>query len=298
MPVLPGDDAYTWTAGDGTVLDLTDRTKWLVLPGDGFGLPDLTQATRELPYAPGAVWVYTRPAPRTLTLRILLRAATYTTQIALRQTLVAAFSPSKGLGTLTIARADGSTRVIQGVPDKGSLLFNASGRKGLSRLEEVKLFCPSPFWSDGAIQQVAALVGTAASGSFPQTLPFALSTTGSQTLGTAVTVTNAGDWEAPVTITIPGPCQNPQVVCATTSQAWQWQNTLPAGYTLRVTSSYSKPLVQIVDPFGNVTNGFGWLTTWSVLWMLPPGASTIVVRAAQAPNAQATIAWTNVYSGI
>lgn len=298
MPVLPGDDAYTWTAGDGTVLDLTDRTRWLVLPGDGFGLSDLHQATRDAPYQPGALWVFTRPQPRHLILRLLVRASTYTQQLQLRQQLVTAFSPWKGLGTLTITRADGSVRTIRAVPDSKSLLFNAQGRKGLSRLEEITLFCPSPFWTDGTTQTVSAPLGTA-SGAFSRTLPFALPTTASQLLGTVVTLTSGGDWETPLVTTITGMCMNPTVVNATVNSSWTWQNTIPAGYALVVTTSATQPSVVLVDPLGNRTQAFNWLTSTSTLWLLPPGASTVVVRSAGASQgAQVTFQWANLYSGI
>lgn len=303
MPVLPGDDSYYWLAPDGSVFDFTDRAKWGVLPGDGFGVPKdgVENVERQTPYGPGAEPLYSRFKPRDITLRVFIKSIDYPTQQLWRQQLVAAFSAFQNTsgvtGSLKILRANGTLRQIDGVL-KGGPTFDAAGRMGLARKEEILIHCGKPFWYDPTAVTLA-LSSRGAGGApltYPQTLPFSLGGATGSGIPLATT-TNGGDWEAFPLITLPGPCLNPTIANYTTGKALSWTGAVPAGYTLAIDCNEINPTVTLTDALGNAFNAYYGLTAAATFWSVVPGVNSIGFTAATA-GANPALTYFARYSGI
>lgn len=297
MPVLAGEDNYTWTAGNGVVFDLTDRTKWIIQPPDGFGLPDADIIIRRTPYGPGGQFLFARPRERQITLRIFFKSSTYTIQQQLRDLTVAAFSSFPGQGVLTIARAEGNTRALTCAYTSG-LYFSGSTRHGVARGEELHFTAADPFWVDPAGATGSLVRGVSVGGTpltYPQTLPFSLG--GAIGTGTALTtVTNPGDWEAFPVITITGPCLNPTVINSTSGDANGWMGTVPTGYTLVFDHTQNNPQITLTDTLGNVSNAFYGLSAGASFWSLQPGLNQLAFLSDSGGGA--SLAYYPRYSGI
>lgn len=267
MAVLPGYDSYTWTNGEGNTLDLTDMTKWRVMPADGFGVPDLDLTIRETPYGDGGQWIFTKVKPRKFKMYIWSLAPDWATQQGRRDALIQAFSPKFGKGTLQIVRASGNTRAIDCTISAG-LKFLANGRHGMNRLEEIEFTADDPFFYDPTTDGAQSTVYGGASGThLNQVLTFTL---GASNTPLILTLTNGGDAESYPIFTVPGPATNPTFVNYTTGKAISYAGFIAGGSTLTFDHTFNNPQVSISGV--SVWNG---LTIWSSFWSITAGTNTV-----------------------
>ncbi len=276
------DDVWSWTDGSGLALvDLSDRTKYLVLPPDDTGVSDIETVERATPLGHGASFVFSRLKSRKFVINVIIRAGDWATQQNLRDAWIAAFSPAKGQGKLRVVRANGTTREIVCAVAVGPK-FHSAGRKGMNRMEPITFQCSDPLWYD----PVPAVASLAAAGS-----PGA---------GT-VTVVNNGDWESfPVIVisaaahAITGPLM---ITNSTTGKLLRYMGSIPLGDTVTFDTTYFQPQV-FSSHLGVPTNQFTLLDPASSMWSLPHGANTLLYTDSGTGANTHTITFKHRYSGV
>ena len=264
----------TWTAPDGTVLNLMDEwspTGVMVLSEGVAGLGAAPRAVSRIPLPTGGSAVqWSRAEERIITLPLLLQAPTPGEFLALRRRVTRAFTqttPAAGLpakGTLRITRADGTWREISGVYLSG-LEWEDSDRKGVDHdVIVVQLLC-DPWWRGESVQELEfAYVGNRDYLSPYETV------SPDRTLGEA-TVNILGDVDALPVWTITGPATSVTVRYPGAGPGWTF-GAIAAGVS--VTIDVEKSTVTDSTGANRIAN-VAWPT--SRLFTLRPGRNDLLL---------------------
>ena len=169
----------------------------------GFGMAPLHRITQRGPLQQGDSDVDFRLDPRVLQIPLLITADTMTQHYAIRDKLLAIFSPSNVIGTLTITRPDGTQRAIA-TKILGGLSLDVDAKSGYSVKTIVQMRADDPTWYNPVQNIIAgtpAIVGTPTP--IPRLYPVTYGAGGTISVNTAVAY--AGTWNAYPNIVAVGP---------------------------------------------------------------------------------------------
>ena len=254
--------AATWTAPDGTVYQLTDRSVgyWTLANAVAFGAAPLTLTADANPRG-GSTMRHVQPEPRQIIWPMHVKGTTETEFKQRWRELGRAFAMTTelGPGVLTVAWPDGSKRQISAYYSSGF-----DGQPGMHwHYDQVvmTLFCEDPYWQD-IVQQTVTRTFVSDSSTF--FAPF-LHVSSSQTLGDT-TVNNPGDVVAWPTWTITGPATGVTAINNDTGESFALDITLTAGQVVTITTDPPS----VIGPDGNSAIAAVNFPD-AVLWGLPPG---------------------------
>ena len=266
--------AATWTAPDGTVLNLMDEwspTGVMLLSEGVAGLGAAPRSVSRVALPTGGSAVrWSRADERIVTLPLMLQAPTPDEFLSLRRQVTRAFTqttPAAGMptqGTLRITRGDGSWREISGVYLSG-LEWEDSDRKGVDHdVIVVQLLC-DPWWRGESVQELEfAYVGNRDYLSPYETV------SPDRTLGEA-TVNILGDVDALPVWTITGPATSVTVRYPGAGPGWTF-GAIAAGVS--VTIDVEKSTVTDSTGANRIAN-VAWPT--SRLFTLRPGRNDLLL---------------------
>lgn len=260
--------AATWTAPDGSIYQLTDRSVgyWTLANAVAFGAAPLTLTADANPRG-GSTMRHVQPESRQIIWPMHIKGATNTEFKARWREIGRAFAMttqprSDGTlkpGVLTVRWPDGSTRQISAFYQSGF-----DGQPGMHwHYDQVvmTLYAEDPYWSD-VVQ--ATVTRTFVSDSSTFFAPF-LHVSSSQTLGDT-TVTNPGDVVAWPTWTITGPATGITATNNDTGESFAVAISLTAGQVLTITTDPPS----VIGPTGDSAIGAVNFPD-AVLWGLRPG---------------------------
>lgn len=261
----------SFTDPAGSVTKFSDWTNgWVLQPGaKGLDMPTYAFTQDESPGIDGYAIRQVRAGGKEIALPVAFWAddsrAAY---LQRRRTLIRSLNPKRGLGTLTVAQADGTTRTIGACYSAGlegdESLDSAGARWCIVALT---FACPSPFWL-GA--EVTTEWRAAVAANFFPILPLAVGN--SQVLG-AVTVDNDGDDDAFPVWTVTGPATTISLTNVTTGEVLVLTHTISVGDTV-VIDTRERQQTAVLN---GTTNLWGDLSDASTMWALEPGINDLTL---------------------
>ena len=169
----------------------------------GFGMAPLHRITQRGPLQQGDSDVDFRLDPRVLQLPFIFTANTMAEHYAIRDKVLAIFSPSNVIGTLTITRPDGTQRAIA-TKILGGLSLDVDSKSGYGVKTIVQMRADDPTWynpTQTTIAGTSAIVGTPTP--IPRVYPVTYGASGTINVNTSVTY--SGTWNAYPNIVAVGP---------------------------------------------------------------------------------------------
>lgn len=172
----------------------------------GFGMAPLHRITQRGPLQQGDSDVDFRLDPRVLQLPFIFTADTMTQHYAIRDKVLAIFSPSNVVGTLTITRPDGTQRAIA-TKILGGLSLDVDAKSGYSVKTIVQMRADDPTWynpTQNTIAGTSAILGTPTP--IPRVYPVTYGASGTINVNTSISYT--GTWNSYPNIVAVGPLNN------------------------------------------------------------------------------------------
>lgn len=280
-------EQVTWTAADGTLVDLTDTTAGYTVLGSGTsGLRSVSYelATQKYAGLDGESVQNIRATGGTPTLGLLIAADTESDFRARARRLRHLMRPAAGMGTLTVTTEDGETRSLDCYCTAGFEGDESPEVTGPGRWWRLALrfFAPSPWWQ-GPEQIVSFHLGSPTI--FFPVPPFKLSPSTTQGQFTV----DLSDCDAPVypTWVITGPGSSLVLTNQTTGQVISLNTSLSVGQSLLIDTRPGLQSIRLTDG----TNRMNALTTDPALWPLVVGVNTVTAALA-GTNADSRISTT------
>ncbi|CAB4128657.1 Siphovirus-type tail component [uncultured Caudovirales phage] len=183
--------------------DVVSGLKFNYLGDLGFGMAPLHRITQRGPLQQGDSDVDFRLDPRVLQLPFIFTANTMAEHYVIRDKVLAIFSPSNVIGTLTITRPDGTQRAIA-TKILGGLSLDVDAKSGYSVKTIVQMRADDPTWynpTQTTIAGTSAIVGTPTP--IPRLYPVTYGASGTINVNTSVTY--SGTWNAYPNIVAVGP---------------------------------------------------------------------------------------------
>jgi len=289
-PEPPPSSAFaigaTWTAPDGTTLDLMDQGSetGIMIRGDGVaGFGAVPREVTRIPLPAGGSQVrWSRADERIITLPLMIYAPTPTEFLTLRRRVTRAFTqttPSAGIpqpGTLRITRPDGTWREISGVYLSGLDWEDQALQGAVYDLLVIQLLC-EPWWRGDTVVELE--FGYAAPRDYLN--PYE-TVSPDRTLGEA-SVTILGDVDALPIWTITGPATSVTVRYPGLGPGWTFGQIDP-GETITINVENST----VTDNTGaNRIGNIAWPT--SRLFTLHPGRNNLLLSITGGADGQSSI---------
>ena len=273
--------ALTFTDAESNELDLNDGSNFVMRTIRGTGIPPLIHEAVKTPSRRGEQYIGAVLEPRFITLQLRLLGTTWANLQARRRSLVTAFNPMLGLGTLKWT-PDATVYSIDCILERELGINERLGTK-MDRAT-VSLRCPDPAWYNPAQQtNVFAITGGL---EIPMTIPMSISA-----LAESQVIDNTGDLATYPTITIPGAFTNPKLTNVTTGKVIHFSGLTVAGgeeFVVDMDAQTAK-----VDG----TSVMQYRTSASEAWPLEPGENTVKFETSTG-QATATVAWYVGYLGV
>ena len=195
----------------------------------GFGMAPLHRITQRGPLQQGDSDVDFRLDPRVLQLPFIFTADTMTQHYAIRDKVLAVFSPSNVIGTLTITRPDGTQRAIA-TKILGGLSLDVDAKSGYSVKTIVQMRADDPTWynpTQNTIAGTSAILGTPTP--IPRVYPVTYGASGTINVNTSVSYT--GTWNSYPNIVAVGPLNNLVIQNTSTADVITLTANIAAGTT-------------------------------------------------------------------
>lgn len=288
-------DQVTWTAADGTVIDLTDTDSGYDVLGDGTrGLRSVEYelATQKYAGVDGESVQAIRAIGAQPTLGLLIHADTEADFRARARALRHYMRPKAGLGVLGVRRANGELRELT--------CYCVGGFEGDESLDTLhkghwwklalKFYAPIPWWEGSPVTRS---FGLAAPTIFFPEPPLKLSPSSVQGHMTV----DLTDSDAPVypSWTITGPGSSLVLTNDTTGRSIQVNTTLAATDTLLINTAPGQQSVRLATG----TNLMAALGTDPALWPLIEGVNAVTAQLSGATSAsRITATYRPRYAGI
>ena len=298
--------AYTITytvGGTSLVLNGYDATLGMTVSylGDqGFGMAPLHRITQRGPLQQGDSDIDFRLDPRVLQIPVFIDATTIDQHYAARARLLAVFTPSNVVGTLTVATASFSRSIDCYV--LGGLSFDVDAKAGYAVRAVIQLRAADPTWYDSTpvtLTLTPSIAGTAFA--IPMAIPL---TMGTASINSTTTVTYAGTWLSYPIITAVGPITGLTITNNSTGQVISLGSVaIPAGTTYVFDLRYGYKTVKTtagVNKIADVTAGSN-LATWAIV-SAPTATGGVnslsVTSSASSSPAEVAISYYTRYIGI
>lgn len=267
---MPTADAISWVDAAGAATSLSDVPNLGVEGGrNGLFMPGVTFVADPIPLKPGARLRWTQLAVRDVDLPLFVQAADAATLRARVRTLLHAFDPTRGDGTLRVVTVDGLSRDLACRYSGGITFPEDDTHSGVTWAEFLATFrAHDPYWYD-----TLPTIYTLGEDSPPTWFPiFPLSLGSAVVLGT-FSATNPGDVDGWPVWTIYGPGDTLALTNNTTGLSMALSLSLGSSDVLVIdTREYRKSVV-----LNSTTNQYAFLTATSELWPLVAGANSISV---------------------
>lgn len=280
----------TFTNSRGESVILGNSAPFLVTKLDGAIRASIQ--TQKSPFQDGATYINSFLEPRQLSLEGAILKNSGEEIFMCRRKLASVFNPKLGLGKL-LFEYDGGKKEILAVADGAPAFPDRSGQPSQKFL--ITLFCPNPLWTDdGVADQLVVFEGGL---TFPLSLPTRFS---NQSASRSKVVLNKGDVETPLEITFLGPAQSPiRIQNETTGEFIEVNQSLLDGERLRICTEFGKKRVMKIDPVGNETNAFHYISLDSTFFQLIPGNNLLSYRTGnEYERTPVQIVWRNRYLGV
>lgn len=285
-PAGPGDLRATWTAPDGTEVELTNPDLGWVTDraATGWGAAPITIVTD--PHPRGGVSVrHIQPDARFITWPLEVFGATHLDFTSLWRYIMSLFTMTRrrGPGVLRVFRPDGTAREIEAYYQAG--FAGTAGQGHTFDTAVMTLLCPDPYWRDAEATEPPPWDYEAAPADFLDPYPTVSS---GQSVNGDSTVTNPGDVEAWPVWTVTGPMTSLEAENTTTGESFTLTGTLVDDTETVVIDTYAGT---VTGPDGS--SWFGNLDLpGAVLWGLDPGVNEITLAMAGAnTGSQIAMRW-------
>ena len=273
--------ALTFTDAENNELDLNDGSNFVMRTIRGTGVPPIIHETVRTPSRRGEQYIDAVLEPRFITLQLRLMGTTWANLQTRRRSLVTAFNPKLGLGTLKWT-PDATAYSIDCILERELGINERLGTK-MDRAT-VSLRCPDPAWYNPA-EQAKRLTITGGL-EIPMAIPMTISA-----LAESRVIDNTGDLATYPTFTIPGAFANPKITNITTGKVIHFSGLTVAG---------GEEFVVDMDAQTAKVDGVSvmqYRTSASEAWALEPGENTVKFETSTG-LVTATVAWFVRYLGV
>lgn len=270
---MPTADTVTWLDADGNATSLSDVPNLGVEVGrNGLYMPPATFVADPVPLQPGARLRWTQFNVRDVDLPLFVQAADASALRTTVRSLLRAFNPIRGDGTLRVATVDGLSRDLTCRYSGGITYSEDDQHSGVTWAEFLATFrAHDPYWYDTNPTLV-----TLGEDSPPTWFPIFPLVLGTATVLGTFTVTNPGDVDCWPVWTIYGPGEDLILT----------NNTTGLSMTINLAFGSSDVLVIDTRPFrksvvlNDTTNQYNRLSATAALWPLAVGDNSVSVTMA------------------
>ena len=273
-------------AVNGTTFDLNgyDATSGFTygyLGDQGFGLAPLHRITQRGPMQQGDTDVDFRLDPRILQIPLFVNTTSVDDYYTARGRLLAVFSPSNLVGTLTVTTSTWSRSIS--VKVLGGLSFDTDPKVGYGLRAVVQLRADDPTWYDATPHSIAGSSGIAGTATaYPVIYP---RTYGTANINATTSFVYDGTWQTYPVITALGPITGLVITNNSTGQVISTSGSIGAGRTFTYDLRYGKKTVY--DDLGNnqiaTVGASSNLATWAIV--LGTNSISIAASASASPAA-------------
>ena len=267
----------------------------------GFGMAPLHRITQRGPLQQGDSDVDFRLDPRVLQLPFIFTANTMAEHYAIRDKVLAIFSPSNVIGTLTITRPDGTQRAIA-TKILGGLSLDVDSKSGYGVKTIVQMRADDPTWYNPiqtTIAGTSAIVGTPTP--IPRVYPVTYGASGTINVNTSVTY--SGTWNAYPNIVAVGPLNSLIIQNTSTGDIITLTANIAAGTTYTFDLRYG--FKTVVDQLGaNVLANISATSNLATFYFAPMpqvigGINTISITATGGTSASSvTLTYNDRFIGV
>jgi hypothetical protein len=296
--------SISYTVGSTTfMLEGFDATLGMTvhyLGDQGFGMAPMHRITQRGPLQQGDTDVDFRLDPRILQVPVYIDANSIDEHYAARARLLAVFSPSNVIGTLTVTTSSFSRSIDCYV--LGGLSMDVDAKAGYGVRAVIQLRAPDPTWYD-SVANVVTLTPSIAGTAFaiPMAIPLTL---GTASINTTTTLSYAGTWLSYPIITAVGPITSLAITNNTTGQVISLGSVaIAAGTTYTIDLRYGYKTVKTdtgVNKIADVTAASN-LATWAIVNAPTAGGgvnSITVTSSSSSSPAAVTFTYYTRYVGI
>ena len=220
---------------------------------EGLGDVEADIQTQKSPFQDGSTYTDALLLERYIKLELKIEGKDEVDLANNRRLLSGIFSPKLGPGILQYTDESGSKQiyaVAEGVPAYPDGLTNRG-----KRFQKALLFlvCPNPYWQDVDPTNIK-LEDFVPNFFFPFSFPVTFAKRGD-----VKTIVNDGHSPTPIKVTFVGEAVNPQITKKSTGETIRIKRTIPAGYTLEITTDFINKSAVIIAPDGVRTNAMHYL---------------------------------------
>ena len=268
--------------------DATSGFTYGYLGDQGFGLAPLHRITQRGPMQQGDSDVDFRLDPRILQVPLFVNTTSVDDYYTARGRLLAVFSPSNLVGTLTVTTSAWSRSIS--VKVLGGLSFDTDPKVGYGLRAVVQLRADDPTWYDATPHSIAGSSGIAGTATaYPVIYP---RTYGTANINATTSFVYDGTWQTYPVITALGPITGLVITNNSTGQVISTSGSIGAGRTFTYDLRYGKKTVY--DDLGNnqiaTVGASSNLATWAIV--LGTNSISIAASASASPAAVSIVYYT------
>lgn len=259
------DEQFTFMGPTGQRIEFGNSAPFILLSHDGVGGAPATIQMQKSPYQDGQTYIDTLLEIRPIALQILIKADNQSELSTLRAKLINALNPKGGPRSLRYKVGEHEKEIFAAVEHAPVFASGGDNRGATFQVALINFICPDPCWRDINPTNIK-LEDFVANFSFPFSFPvrFAIR-------GDTRTLVNAGHVPTPVKITFRGESINPKITKIDTGEFVKINRTIPAGYSLVITTGFNDKSVRIIAPDGVETNAMGYIDLNSTFFALDVG---------------------------
>lgn len=254
-----------YTNSQGESIEFSNRPPFLLSKIEGLGDVGVEVQLQKSPFQDGSTHIDSLLQERFIALEICILGNSREDISIKRELLSGVLNPKlKGMLVYDNGRI---TRSIEAICEHVPKFLMDKGNTYQICL--INLICPSPFWQDINPTNVK-LEDFVANFSFPFSFPVSFATRGDSRV-----LINSGHVPTPVKVTFVGESINPKITKVNTGEFIKVNRTIPAGYSLVMTTDFNNKTVIIVAPDGIETNAIGYIDLDSSFFSLDVGENQL-----------------------
>lgn len=300
-------------SGDGVtyLLDSPTYKDKVILQEEAYGMPPIEYVTQRGPFQHGETLVDYFLQPRVMQLLVRHKYCSHSEYWDGRAALLDILRPNRApVGTFGVIRKilpSGQKRDISVMIQEGpGFVPHRSGWDEWAYEEALRFVAHNPVWFDPTLNTnvtTIPIVPTISNLVFPITFPIVFGVD-VFTVGTTTPLNYYGNWEEYPTIRITGPIDDVSISNLTTGEKIALTYSLPVGYTIIITLTYSNKTIMRNDGI----NLLPYITTDSSLttFHLKPATSVgvpmvnniVITGNSAGPTTAIAVDWYNRYIGV